>query len=354
MPILPRHIEKAALRWVALALALAALWATRPLWPPLLLAIWIAVMARPLLDKTSKLLHGRSGAAGVLTLLLVVVLFVPLAIIGISLTGDAVKLAETLMRSEGAQNALRSLVSSGGGAEAESASVLDSLRSVQGAVELLREHGLMALGVLGRVAGAAASGAVALFVFFYAIYVFLTDGPKLWEWLEDHSPLDRASTRRFAAAFNETGRGLFVGVGLAGLSQGFAATVTYLALGVPRALVLGLLTCIASIIPSVGTALVWLPVSAGLLLTGRPGAAGIMLGVGVVVVSSMDNLLRPVFARYGRLELSAFVLILSIFGGLVVFGGFGVLLGPLVFRLAKEALVLLRETRQPPLELGDG
>ncbi len=84
----------------------------------------------------------------------------------------------------------------------------------------------------------------------------LVDGVRYYRWIEDHAPLARERTRRLADAFNETGRGLFVSVGLTGLVQGILATVAYFALGVPRALVLGLLTCVASLIPSIGTALV--------------------------------------------------------------------------------------------------
>lgn len=181
-----------------------------------------------------------------------------------------------------------------------------------------------------------------LFVFVYAIYVFLVDGPALLSWLEDHSPLRLEHTRRFAAAFQETGRGLLVGVGLTGLAQGLVATITYFALGVPRALVLGLLTCVASLLPSIGTALVWAPVAIGLALAGKLVAAAVMAGIGIVVIGTIDNVLRPVFSRFGELELSTFVLLTSIFGGLAAFGAGGLLLGPLFARLAKEALILAR------------
>jgi predicted PurR-regulated permease PerM len=161
----------------------------------------------------------------------------------------------------------------------------------------------------------------------------------MYEWIEKHAPLELEHTRRLVAAFVETGRGLFVGVGLTGLAQGIVATITYFALGVPRALVLGLLTCIASLIPSVGTALVWVPVAIGLALAGKTVAAIVMAGVGVVVIGTVDNVMRPVFARFGKLELSTFVLLTSIFGG------WGFILGPLFARLAKEALEMARVDR---------
>ena len=180
---------------------------------------------------------------------------------------------------------------------------------------LVREHGAEAARILGGLAGAASEALVGLFIFFYAVYVFLIDGPTYYRWLEEHAPIEATPTRRLVGAFHETGRGLFIGVALTGLAQGVVATIAYLALGVPRALVLGLLTCLTSIIPSVGTALVWVPVAIGLALAGKVVPAIIMGVVGVVVIASVDNILRPMFARFGKLELSTFVLLTSISEG---------------------------------------
>jgi predicted PurR-regulated permease PerM len=111
--------------------------------------------------------------------------------------------------------------------------------------------------------------------------------------------------------------------------------------------VLGLLTTAAALIPSVGTALVWVPVTAGLFLAGRDQAALVLLGVGLFV-SVVDNLVRPGLSRYGKLELSSFVVLVAMLGGVAAFGGFGLLLGPLFVRLAVEGFRLLFENDEQP------
>ena len=63
------------------------------------------------------------------------------------------------------------------------------------------------------------------------------------------------------------------------------------------------------------------------------------------LIGTVDNVMRPVFARFGKLHLSTFVLLTSIFGGLAIFGTWGLLLGPLFARLAKEALIMARLDR---------
>jgi predicted PurR-regulated permease PerM len=187
-------------------------------------------------------------------------------------------------------------------------------------------------------------GLLGLVVFVAGFYTFLTEGKQARDWLLERSPLSHAHFHRLANVFSEVGRGMLVGVGLTALSQAAVATVGYVITGVPQALVLGLVTVFASRIPSVGSALVWVPVTAGLALTGRPVAALVMLVIGLFV-SVIDNLLRPFFARYAELRMNSLVLFVAMLGGIVVFGTWGLLLGPLLVRWASEGLTMLREQR---------
>ena len=212
-------------------------------------------------------------------------------------------------------------------------------------VALAREHGTQAFDVLATVAGSTMNVLLGFFVFMVAVYEFLAHGPELVTWFRERMPVPHLVTNRLSAAFVETGRGLFVGVGLTSLLQGLIATISYVCLGIPRALVLGAVTTITSLFPGVGTALVWVPVSVGLYLSGRHIAAVIMLIVGAVVIGSVDNFLRPIFARYGNFRLSSFATLVSMFGGLTVFGSWGILLGPLAVRLGVEAMELMYEIR---------
>jgi predicted PurR-regulated permease PerM len=342
MTVLSPGQQTVAFRVVVVALVAAAGLTFLPLWAPLVLAVWVAVLMRPLMVRISNATGGRHRAAGALVVLLVTAIFVPLAASVVSLSRGAVDLGRSLLASNGAKSALIAIASGDQPATASPVAILESPARL---FALLQEHGGQAMQIVGGIAGAATEAVVALFVFVYAVYVFMVDGPALYDWFEKHAPLELEHTRRLVAAFLETGRGLFIGVGLTGLAQGVVATTTYFALGVPRALVLGLLTCLASLIPSVGTALVWVPVAIGLALAGKTVAAIIMALVGVAVIGTVDNVLRPVFARFGKLELSTFVLLTSIFGGLAFFGAWGFLLGPLFARLAKEALMMARVDR---------
>ncbi|MFO0677118.1 MAG: AI-2E family transporter [Polyangiaceae bacterium] len=313
--------------------AVATFW---PLAPALFLSLWFAMLARPVLVKLNRRLGGRERAAAMLTVALVVAFLVPVVIVVVSLTGATVTLVRSVLASKTGRNALESIVASNDG---------EAPLTVERVIGLAREHGEKAWSLAMDVLGATATVSLLVFVFLIGVYSFLVDGPEAYEWLADRVPLPRRELDRFAGAFEETGRGLLVGVGLTAIAQGALATVTYFVLGIPRAFVLGFLTACAALIPSFGTAIVWVPVALGLGLTGRPGAAIAMAIVGTLVIGSVDNLLRPMFARYGNLKLPAFVVTVSMFGGLATFGGLGLLLGPLVARLLKEVLDIGRDRR---------
>ena len=139
---------------------------------------------------------------------------------------------------------------------------------------------------------------------------------------------------------------MFVGVGLTALLQGTVATIGYVALGLPQALVLGLVTTLAALIPSVGTGLVWLPVSLVLFAADRTVAGAVLVAVGCFT-SIIDNFVRPWLSRYGHLDLPMVVVFMAMLGGIAAFGGFGLLLGPLFVRLAVEGLDIWRKRRAP-------
>jgi predicted PurR-regulated permease PerM len=210
-------------------------------------------------------------------------------------------------------------------------------------LDLAREHGQRGLATLQSLGATLTSVIIHLFVFLFGAFALLTDGPRHYRWAIDHAPIARPHAHRLVNAFEETGRGLLIGVGLTALVQGAIATATYAVLRVPPALLLGLITCFTALIPSFGTSVVWVPVAAGLALSGRTGAAVAMVGVGVTAIGLSDNVLRPVLARYGKLDLPVFVLVVAMFGGLALAGPWGLMLGPLLVRLGKEAITIARE-----------
>jgi predicted PurR-regulated permease PerM len=325
--------------WCLALLGAAAALALVPLWAPMLLASWMAVAFRPLHTKLARKIGGRSGAASVVTVLLVAAALLPLLVIGLSLVGTTVSLGQQLQKSDGLEDALHKLLESGSGAPSRGG--FDAQRIG----ELIQSHGSDAWHAASLIFGAASAAAVGVFVFIYGFHTCLVDGGRAYKWLIDHSPLERWQTERLAAAYEETGRGLLIGVGLTALLQGAVAMVGYLIIGVPQAFIFGLLTALAALIPSIGTALVWVPLSIGLFVAGETGPGAAVLGLGVAV-SVADNFARPLLSKHANLDLPAYLLFVAMLGGIVVFGAWGLLAGPLFVRLAIEALRIGRERKE--------
>jgi predicted PurR-regulated permease PerM len=334
----PHSLARRALLLTIVTLGIGAALLLAPLWLSLVLAAWVAALTRPAVEKVSRRLGGRTwaAAAGILILLLGIV--VPIVILIGSLVFSAYDFVHNVISSPDGQRALQNLV--------QGQPKLELPKPELGKIlNLFQQYASRVFGALRAVAGLVGSAFIGVFLFFLGVYTLLLDGPRAWKWALRHSPIEPRHLERLCAAFYETGRGLLIGVGLTGLTQGVVATVAYFALRIPSALVLGLLTAIASLIPSVGTALVWLPVTIGLALTGRFVAAGVMAAVGLFVIGTIDNLVRPLFSRFGKLNLPTFLLFVSIFGGIAAVGPSGIVLGPLVMRLFIEAAEIAREER---------
>jgi predicted PurR-regulated permease PerM len=327
------------LRWVVAVLCLGALVAIVPFWVPLVIAAWAASLAKPIHHALAKRIHRRKWAGAVITVLLVLAFVTPFSVAALSLAGSAVQLGRQLMDAKSGQDALRALAANSAGEAFDPRHM-----NLQQVAELARAHGASAIGVAKTFFGAATVLAVGVVVFVSAFYTFLLQGQRLHEWLLVHAPLSRGHFHRFSSAFTEVGRGLLISVGLTALLQGAVATVGYVVCGVPQPLVLGLVTVFASLIPSIGSGLVWVPVTAGLWLSGRPGAAVAMLVVGCVV-SVVDNAVRPLLAQFGELKMNGLLLFIAMLGGIAVFGASGLLLGPLLVRVSMEGLAMLREAQ---------
>jgi predicted PurR-regulated permease PerM len=346
-----RSLRSTSFHWVMVLTGAAAALTLVPLWAPLLLASWMAMVVRPLHTKLVTWVKGSGRAAAVVTVLLAGLTLTPVLIMSLSLIGSTAQLIERLQNSGGAREALQTLLAS---EAAPSGARLDAAQFKLDAQQLMgfaRSHGGGALNAASTIFGAATTAIIGLFVFVYGFYTFLVDARRANQWLIDHSPLERWQTLRLARAYAETGRGLIIGVGLTALFQGAIATLGYVIIGVPRAFVLGLITTFAALIPSVGTGLVWAPLAVGLALAGRMGEAAAVVGLGCAI-SVADNFVRPFLSRHARLDLQMFVLFVAMLGGIAIFGAWGLLLGPLCVRLAVEALRIGRESRELGGEAG--
>ncbi|HRI52006.1 MAG TPA: AI-2E family transporter [Pseudomonadota bacterium] len=182
--------------------------------------------------------------------------------------------------------------------------------------------------------------AILLAIFFLVLSMFfvLLNWSALSRRAEIMLPLRPRDTRALFDEFRRVGRTVLLGTVLTGLAQGLLATIGYFITRVPEAPLLGALTTVASLLPGVGTLLVWVPAGIYLLLSGHVGLgiAELVYGAAVVVGVS-DYIIRPRLVG-GHGEAPALLTFVALFGGLEVFGLIGLILGPVITSLAVALL----------------
>jgi predicted PurR-regulated permease PerM len=134
--------------------------------------------------------------------------------------------------------------------------------------------------------------------------------------------------------------------------QGVLAGLAFWVLGVQGAILWGFTTVACAMIPSFGSFLVWGPIAVYLGLSGHWGKAVLLAVWGGVVVSTIDNILYPMFVGT-RLRSHTVTILLSILGGIAVFGITGIILGPVIFTIADTLLDFWRARTNPQIQISD-
>jgi len=219
-----------------------------------------------------------------------------------------------------------------GGAEVLEARLQEVALSVQ---EFLLER---LRNVTRNIPGAVVSAAITIMAFFF----FVLNGRRWGRVLRDALPLEPAHAERLVAIAAQTINVVFRGVVLTAGAQAAAAGAGYLVAGAPVPMLLTLATFVAALIPVVGSAAVWVPVAAGLLMAGHTAQAIGLAVYGTFFVSLLDNFLKPYLIGRG-MKLPLLWLFLAILGGLKLFGFLGVILGPMLLSLALALARIYRE-----------
>lgn len=167
--------------------------------------------------------------------------------------------------------------------------------------------------------------AVIVFVFFFAT----RDADRLKKYVTGLSPLKLEKERLLGSQFKEITSSIIYGYVVVGLVQGVATGIGLLLFGIPNTLLLTAAAMFFSIIPMIGPAIVWLPVSVYLITIGNvSGGIGFLL-YGLLFVSTIDNFLRPVLVAR-KTKIPAVLILVGMIGGLMTFNILGVILGPLI------------------------
>jgi predicted PurR-regulated permease PerM len=330
---------------VVLSFALAA-WVATPLWVSILFGVVMGVTAHhPFLVLVHRLGDKRAPlAAGLVTLASGLLVTLVGAVVLLTLTNELAKLVTHLdqHRSSGSlagiigERGVRALGDLG----------IDTERAYARARHELEAAASYAGQLAAVVLRTTSSAVLGLVVALTTMYYVLVEGPGIARRIERIAPLEPRHTRALLVEARDVGRTAFVGSLATAAVQGALAGIGYAVLGVPQPVTWAVVTALASFLPVIGTAIVWVPVAGYLLVDGHPVRAVLLAAWGVVVVTSLaDYVIRPrIVGRRGHGH--PLLTLIALLGGIELFGLAGLVVAPIVMSVFVAAFRLYeREVR---------
>jgi predicted PurR-regulated permease PerM len=175
-----------------------------------------------------------------------------------------------------------------------------------------------------------------------AVFFFFRDGARYAGQFIGLLPLEPGHRAIISATIYRTVSAVVRGMFITAVVQGVLAGAGFALVGLPVPILLGLMTSITSFIPFLGSASVWIPATISLFILGRTAAGVVLALYGILVISAIDNILKPLIIGEGT-RIPVFLLFFIILGGLQVYGFLGIFLGPISLALGMAFLAIYRE-----------
>jgi len=326
--------RKIYIRWLALlALAVAALYVCWLMLLPFVNVLaWASVLAvlfYPIHQRLVALTTRPSLSALLSTMIVIGVIVVPLTLLTLVVAKEIGEVAKN------AQGFFRSLLDPSSpvigrvmgwlGLRVDASHLdlqrylLERLENISGAIAG------RTLGLLGGVVGVIFQ----MFFTVFTMYYLFRDGDRIFHGMLEWIPLNAAETRQIFHRTREVIHASVYGVIVIAMVQGTLGGLAFAALGLPSAVVWGVAMFFLSMVPMVGSSVIWAPTAIYLAMSGHWGKALVLALWGALVIGTVDNFLRPklVGERAGLHELLIFF---SVLGGLQIWGPLGLVLGPVM------------------------
>lgn len=328
------QFQKAFVLLLLVALSGLFLAMLRPFWLVIALAALFAALTKPLHRRLAQRLGNRPRLAAVAALLLVLLLgILPLALLVGAVTAEAIKISQ----------AVKPWIQRQLSSPAEFGETLKRLPFVEHLMPYRETILLRAGELVGRLSGflieslssvtvMTAQFLFLFFLFLYALFFFWLDGERMLSWILAHLPLNRVDAERMLARFTAVTRATLRGIAAIGFLQGALVGAAFAVVEIPSAVFWGTIAAVCSLVPGIGTALVWLPAVMVLASGGKMAQALGLLAFCSLVVTSVDNFLRPRLVGQDT-RLHELLVLFGTLGGIWMFGAAGILLGPIVAAL---------------------
>ncbi|MEJ5975162.1 AI-2E family transporter [Novosphingobium sp. PS1R-30] len=343
---------------LVLLVTLAFIWLLMPYFGAVLWGVVAAIVFAPVQQMLVRRMHGQRNFAAASTLMLILALvIVPAIFIGISLVQEAAALYAKFQSGEinlaavftDLRDALpywaRRWLDSRGLADFEGVQRLVGQGITTGLQTIAARALLFGQGALSFIA--------ALGVMLYLTYFLLRDGKEMGGKIKAAVPLRPQLRDTLFQHFVVVVRATVKGTVVVAIIQGFLGGVIFWMLGVEGALLWGMIMGFFSLVPAVGTAIVWVPVALFLLVTGSIWQGAVLVFCGVFIIGMVDNLLRPILVGQDT-RMPDFLVLIATLAGIELFGLNGFIVGPVIAALFLAVWNIIAEERGAELPLPTG
>ncbi len=298
---------------------------------PVFLAAVFTSLTFPFFQKIQTRVKNKTAAATLTLISLLLVLVLPLMAVIVSAYREAIgfigtfdmdlwrnRVTETLQSLQSRHPALLQKVN----AQNLSKAALDG---VQSSLQFILKHS-------ADISLSVADNMLNFFLMLFIMFYFYLDGPQILKRLIKLSPLKDEYELILIERFLTVSKGTLKGFLAIGLIQGIMGALLFWAVGMHSPIFLGVLMIFASLVPAVGTAMIWIPVALILLAQGHWASSIWVVFVGAIVISSVDNLVRP--RVVGKdIQMNDLMVLFSTLGGIGMFGLSGFIIGPIIAAL---------------------
>ena len=328
-------MQQATFLVLLLLISLAFVWLVQDFAQPLFWAAILAILFYPLYRWWLKILGHRASLAALVTLLVILIIVIlPLGLVGLAVTREAAGLYERMAAGDiDVQAPIRFIE-----------------RTLPRVSEYLARFGIDAQRITQSLSSAAVTTSrfvasqaltigqdafrfsVLFFLMLYLLFFFLRDGHRLIAAIMYALPLGHEREHRLFEKFADVSRATLKGTLVVGLVQGTIGGLFFWILGLKAAVFWGVIMTLLSLLPAVGSALIWAPAAIILFATGHIVKGIILVAAGSLIIGLVDNLLRPMLV--GRdTQIPDYLILLATLGGLTVFGLSGFVIGPIIAAL---------------------
>ncbi len=343
-------LEDATFILLVVLITVAFGWLMTPYFGAILWGLVATIVFGPVYRWIAARLGGRKGVAAGLTLLVILALVIlPAILLGVSLVQEAAGLYNQVQSGKidfaRILDNLTKALPPNLAAQAEKYDFLDGER-LRDLISTGLGTGLRSVATQALTVGQGAlSFLAALGVMLYLSFFLLRDGDELGARLLHALPFRSDLRDGLIDKFLRVVRATMKGTVLVAVLQGFVGGMIFWFLGIEPALLWGLLMGFFSLVPAVGTGLIWVPVSLYLLLTGSVWEGSILVFCGLFVIGMIDNLLRPILVGH-ETKLPDFVVLIATVAGLELFGLSGFIIGPIIAALFIAVWDIVTELRE--------